>query len=98
MFEHNAQGEYCDYVDPGASYDLILENGPCRITSQAVLEIAVFAVLLVGGSQFLPLIFWPLTAYQIRLAKNPPPLPDDWNFRRDFEEILRRNDEDAAGA
>ncbi len=89
MFEHNAQGESCAYVEPGEPYHLVLENGPCRITSTEVVEIIVIVVLLLGASQFLPLIFWAVTAYQIHLSKNPPPLPADWEFTRDFGEFAR---------
>lgn len=92
MFEHNPQGESCAYVEPGEPYHLVLENGPCRITSTAVVEIIVVVVLLLGASQFLPLIFWAVTAYQIRLMKNPD-MPDPAESRGgsgDFDALIGR--------
>jgi len=61
-FEKNTQGEYCDYVEPGEPYHLILNDVPCRVTGQFFLEFGLFLVAANILLQIPTLIVWATIA------------------------------------
>lgn len=85
-FEKNTQGEYCEYVLPGEPYHLILQDLPCRITSQFFLEFGLFLVLFNVPLQIPTLILWALQAYRRRLEALSPA-----DLQRRYDEMVAAN-------
>lgn len=67
---HNAQGEYCDPVEPGEPYHLVHDGYPCRLTSQLFLELGLGLSLTAAFLQIPTLILWATIAHRNWRRKN----------------------------
>lgn len=88
-FEKNTQGEYCDYVEPGESYHLILNDVPCRVTGQFFLEFGFFLVAANIVLQIPTLILWATIAGRERRRRRRQFMADAARRTRNFNKLIQ---------